>query len=93
MKSKIIKAIGAGSLIAGILALSGCFQADYPAYGYGYGGGPVYYTEPAPVVVHDYGWHRDVDHRVVDHRVVARDVDHNREVHASIDHDRTRDVH
>jgi hypothetical protein len=88
MKSKIIKAIGAGSLIAGMLALSGCLDANYPAYGYGYGGRPVYYTEPAPVVVHDYGWHRDVDHRIV-----VRDVDHNREVHASIDHDRTRDVH
>jgi hypothetical protein len=92
MKSKIIKAIAAGSLIAGTLALSGCFDANYPAYGYGYGGGPVYYTEPAPVVVRDYGWHRDWFHPDVDHRVVVTG-DHNREVHASIDHDHARDVH
>jgi hypothetical protein len=97
MKSKIITAIGAGSLIAGMVALSGCFDAGYPAYGYGYSGAPVYYTEPAPVIVRDYDGHRDWrdrDDHDNDHRVVVtRDSDHDREVHASADHDHNRDVH
>ena len=68
MKSKIITAVGAGSLLLGMVALSGCYESNYPGYGgYGYGYGRGYYSDP--VVVGDYdehrswwgGYHRDRD--------------------------------
>jgi hypothetical protein len=60
MKSKIITAIGATSLVLGMFALQGCYESNYPGYyggrGYGYGYGRGYYSEPA--VVGDYDEHR-----------------------------------
>ena len=37
MKSKIITAIGATSLLFGMFALQGCYESNYPGYGGGYG--------------------------------------------------------
>jgi hypothetical protein len=100
MNSKIIKAIGAGSLILGMVALSGCFESSYPDYGYGgygYGGGRAYYSEPAPVIVREYD-RRDNDRREYrdrddnNHRVVVNH-DHDRDVHASRDRDHDHDSH
>jgi|SRR5215467_4343314 len=90
MNSKIIKAIGAGSLILGMVALSGCFESSYPDYGYGgYGyGGPAYYSEPSPVIVRNY-YPRDNDHR--EYR--DRDDNNRREEHVVVNHDHDRDVH
>ena len=66
MKSKIITAIGATSLLLGMFALQGCYETNYPdygygggyggGYGYGYGSGPGYYSQP--VVVGDNDEHR-----------------------------------
>ena len=62
MKSKIVTAIGAASLVLGMFALQGCEENNYPGYGgygryggYGYGSGG-YYSQP--VVVGDYDEHR-----------------------------------
>ena len=93
MKSKILKAIGAGSLVLGMVALSGCYETSYPAYSYGYGGGRSYYVEPAPVVVRDYGhrdW-RDRDDNDRRNERVTVNHDHDRAVHASADRDHDRD--
>ena len=63
MKSKIIIAIQAASLVFGMLALQGCFESNYPAPGYGYASAPGYYYAPAPVYVGDgdydehHAWH------------------------------------
>jgi hypothetical protein len=65
MKSKIITAIGATSLLFGMFALQGCYESNYPGYygrgyGYGYGSGRGYYSEPE----HRSWWggeHRDRD--------------------------------
>lgn len=84
MKSKIMTAIGATSLVFGIFALQGCYESNYPDYGgYGYGSGPAYYS--APVVVGDYDEHRSWHHwwggnhrdRDDDHHY--RDRDHDRD--------------
>ena len=59
MKSKIITALGATSLVLGMFALQGCYESNYPGYGgygYGYGSGPGYYSHP--VVVGDDDEHR-----------------------------------
>lgn len=101
MKSKIIAAITAGSLVVGMLALSGCFESSYPDYGYGYNGYERgYYAEPAPVVVRDYGnhhwWQRDRDDRDNDHRREAVSNDHDRDSHARAtnrDRDHDHDAH
>ena len=109
MKSKVIVAIGATSLVVGMFALQGCFESNYPGYGPGYGGygyasGPAYYA-PAPVVVGDYDEHRTwhdrdwwVNNRrdwVNDHHKewVDRDHDRGRDVRASADRDRDHDSH
>ena len=100
MKSKIITAIGAGSLVVGMLALSGCFESSYPDYG-GYGYERGYYAEPAPVVVRDYDnhhwWQRDRDDhdRDSDHRKESVSNDHNRDrdTHARTDSDHDHDAH
>jgi|SRR5580704_2619818 hypothetical protein len=59
MKSKIITAVGATSLLFGMFALQGCYESNYPGYGggygYGYGSRPGYYSQP---VVGDYDEHR-----------------------------------
>jgi hypothetical protein len=102
MKSKIITAIGATSLVFGMFALQGCFESNYPGYGggNGYGSGPAYYS--APVVVGDYDEHRswhDRDWWVNNRRDWVNDhhkewITHNnepqREVHASADRDHDR---
>jgi hypothetical protein len=105
MKSKIIKAIGATSLVFGMFAVQGCFESNYPGYGPGYGGGYAYgptYYEPAPVVVGDYdehrAWHdRDwwVSNRrdwVNDHHKewIGRNSEPQREAHVSNDRDHDR---
>lgn len=92
MNSKIIKAIGAGSLILGMVALSGCFESSYPGYGYGYGGGPTYYEEPAPLIVREYDHREYRDRDDNNHRVVVNH-DHDRDVHASADREHDRDAH
>ncbi|MGH7925607.1 MAG: hypothetical protein ACREQH_13565 [Candidatus Binatus sp.] len=106
-KSKIITAIGATTLVLGMVALQGCFESNYPAYdpgygGYGYASGPTYY-QPTPVVVGDYDEHhtwrgRDwwVSNRrdwVNDHHKewLGHDNDRNREAHATTDRDHNRD--
>jgi hypothetical protein len=102
MKSKIISAITATSLLLGIFALQGCFESNYSGYdGYGYGYGPAYY-EPAPVIVGDYDEHRtwhDRDWWVNNRRDWVSDHHHEwlgrrsepqREVHADRDHDHDR---
>ena len=67
MKSKIITAIGATSLVLAMFALQGCYESSYPdyGYGYGYGSGPAYYS--SPVIVRDYdedhSWHHWWGHR------------------------------
>jgi hypothetical protein len=93
MKSKIITAIAAGSLIVGMVALSGCYESSYPGYGYGgygYGYGRGYYSDP--VVVGDYDEHRSW---WGGHRDRDRDEDreewheqHERHEHEGHDHDR-----
>jgi hypothetical protein len=102
MKSKIVTAFGATSLVLGMFALQGCFESNYPGYGgYGYASGPTYY-EPAPVIVGDYDEHRtwhDRDWWVNNRRDWVNDhhnewLGHNnqpkREVHASADRDHDR---
>jgi hypothetical protein len=78
MKSKIITAIGATSLLFGMFALQGCYESNYPGYGGGYGGGYDYGTGyySQPVVVGDYDEHRSWHDRWWggDHR--DRDNDH-----------------
>ena len=95
MKSKIITAIGATSLVFGMFALQGCYETNYPGYGgYGYGSGPAYYS--TPVVVEHRTWHdrwwgnsHDNDN---DHHEGARNSDRTEhEAHADRDHDHAHD--
>jgi hypothetical protein len=96
MKSKIITAIGATSLVFGMFALQGCYEYNYPGYtgyGYRYGSGRGYYSQPAVVGDYDehHSWHdrdRDEDHHSEWRGHNERD---EHEVHADRDHDHDRD--
>lgn len=92
MKSKIITALAAGSLVVGMVALSGCYESNYPGYG---GYGPGYYSQP---VARDYDEHhswwggdhhdRDDDH----HEGYREHKEHEEhEEHANREHDHDRD--
>jgi hypothetical protein len=91
MKSKIITAIGATSLVFGMFALQACFESNYPdygGYGSGYGYGPGYYSQP--VVVEERSWHWWGHHDSDDnHRYESRHNEH--EEHANRDRDHSRD--
>jgi hypothetical protein len=94
MKSKILTAIGATSLVLAMFALQGCYEYNYPGYtgyGYGYGSGRGYYSHPA--VVGDYEEHRSWHDRDRDEdRSEWREHERNEhEVHADRDGDHDRD--
>jgi hypothetical protein len=57
MKGKIVTAILAAPFVLGMLALQGCYETDYPAYGYGYTPAPAVYAS-APVYVGGWDEHR-----------------------------------
>jgi hypothetical protein len=94
MKSKIVTAIGATSLVFGMFALQGCYEYNYPGYtgyGYGYGSGRGYYSQPAVVGDYDehHSWH-DRDRN--EDRSEWREHEHEEhEVHADRDRDHDRD--
>jgi hypothetical protein len=87
MKSKIITAIGATSLVFGMFALQGCFESNYPDYG-GYGYGSGYYSQPVVVEQRPWHWwgHQDRDN---DHRYESHHSEH--EEHATRDRDHDHD--
>jgi len=94
MKSKIISAIAATSLVLGMFAFQGCYETNYPdyggyGYGSGYGYGRGYYSQPVVVEEHrPWHWwgHRDRDD---DHHYESRHSEH--EEHANRDRDHDRD--
>ena len=95
MKSKIITAIGATSLVFGMFALQGCYETNYPdygGYGSGYGYGPGYYSQPVVVEEHP-SWHwwghhdRDDDH----HYESRTRTEHEQHANRDRDHDHDRD--
>ena len=98
MKSKIITALGATSLVLGMFALQGCYESNYPGYGggyggYGYGSEPGYYSQPVVVGDNDehrswhnwWGGHRDRDD---DHHEGSRAHSERNEHEGHGDHDR-----
>jgi len=94
MKSKIITAIGATSLVFGMFALSGCYETSYPDYGggYGYSGyGPGYYSQPVVVEQRSWHWwgHHDSDDN---HRYESRShSEHEERANRDRDHDHDHD--
>ena len=97
MKSKILSAIGATSLVLGMFALQGCYETNYPDYGgygygsgYGYGYGRGYYSQP--VVVEQRSWHWWGHHDRDDDRHEGWRTERNeRQAHADRDRDHDRD--
>ena len=95
MKSKIITAIGATSLVFGMFALQGCYETNYPdygGYGSGYGYGPGYYSQPVVVEEHPsshwWGHHdRDDDH----HYESRTHTEHEQHANRDRDHDHDSD--
>lgn len=93
MKRKIITAIGAGSFIIAMVALSGCYDSSYPDYGYrGYGYGPGYYSQPVVVGGYDenrswWGGHRDRDEDREEWREHREHEEHERHEHHGHDDD------
>ena len=96
MKSKILTAICATSLLLGMFALQGCYETNYPDYGnggYGYGSGPAYYSTPVIVehrTWHDRWWGNSHD-RDDDHHEGWRAERHEHEAHAARDRDHDHD--
>jgi len=97
MKSKILTAIGATSLVFGMFALQGCYETNYPdyggyGYGSGYGYGRGYYSQPVVVEEHR-SWHNWWGHhdRDDDRHEGWRTERHEREAHADRDRDHDRD--
>jgi hypothetical protein len=98
MKSKIITALGAISLVLGMFALQGCYESNYPGYGggyggygYGYGSGPGYYSQPVVVehrTWHDRWWGGDHHDRDDDHHEGWRGNSERNEHEGHGDHDR-----
>lgn len=88
MKSKIITAIGATSLVFGMFALQGCYETNYPDYG-GYGSGYGYYSQPVVVAEHR-PWHWWGNHdRDDDHHYESRThTEHEQHANRDRDHDR-----